>query len=559
MTRPSLAIGVDVGSTNVKVVAVSADGSLLAHQQRSLASDERPPVCEQDPEQIWEAVLEGVAACVAEVAPAPAGPAPTVAIGVASQYSSTVPVRADGAPTGPVVMWGDRRGTDACRRLLATPGNFELWVERHGIPPIGGGLSLGHVLHLIAEDPHGDSRFVEVMDYVTARLTGRVTATRHTMFTTQLCDNRSAAAWAAGDASQPDTANATTAALRYDPELLAASGIDPARLPELVAPDRPVGEVTPEVAARLGVAARSTVATGINDTAAAALATGAAAQRDGTQLDADHGDAARLGVDSDDAVDLDDGAPQTGVIAGLAIGTTAVLVTSAPGKAEDLDHEILSMPAPDGGYLVMAENGLGGRVPEAFLALLDGAGAGAAGQFAEAEVALASTEPGAGGVLCLPWLAGSMAPAGSDTARGGLVGVSLATTRSQLIRATFEGVGHNLAWLLRHVEAFIGETIVELRLTGGGAEVAGWPQVIADVVNRPVRVVADPSVAVARAAALRALAQVSDRSAAPAESASPEPVLSSNPETRAVYDGHQRAFEATFEALGPVWNLLSSS
>lgn len=554
MTRPSLAIGVDVGSTNVKVVVASADGSLLAHRQRSLATDGRPPVCEQDPEQIWEAVLDGVAACVAEVARAPAGPAPTVAIGVASQYSSTVPVRAYGSPAGPVLMWRDRRGTDACHRLFRTPGMFELWVERHGIPPIGGGLSLGHVLHLIAEDPHGDTRFVEVMDYVTARLTGRVTATRHTMFTTQLCDNRSVAAWSAGDASQPDTA-----ALGYDPDLLGASGVDPARLPELVAPDRPVGEVTPEVAARLGVAARSTVATGINDTAAAALATGAAAQGDGGHLDVDHGDATRLGVDSDDAVDLDDGEPQAGVIAGLAIGTTAVLVTSAPGKAEDLDHEILTMPAPDGGHLLMAENGLGGRVPEAFLAMLDGTGAGAAGQFAEAEVALASTEPGAGGVLCLPWLAGSMAPASSDTARGGFVGMSLATTRSQLIRATFEGVGHNLAWLLRHVEAFIGETIVELRLTGGGAEVAGWPQVIADVVNRPVRVVADPSVAVARAAALRALAQVSDRSSAPAESASPEPVLSSNPETRAVYDGHQRAFEATFEALGPVWNLLSSS
>ncbi len=554
MTRPSLAIGVDVGSTNVKVVVASADGSLLAHRQRSLATDGRPPVCEQDPEQIWEAVLDGVAACVAEVARAPAGPAPTVAIGVASQYSSTVPVRADGSPAGPVLMWRDRRGTDACHRLFRTPGMFELWVERHGIPPIGGGLSLGHVLHLIAEDPHGDTRFGEVMDYVTARLTGRVTATRHTMFTTQLCDNRSVAAWSAGDASQPDTA-----ALGYDPDLLGASGVDPARLPELVAPDRPVGEVTPEVAARLGVAARSTVATGINDTAAAALATGAAAQGDGGHLDVDHGDATRLGVDSDDAVDLDDGEPQAGVIAGLAIGTTAVLVTSAPGKAEDLDHEILTMPAPDGGHLLMAENGLGGRVPEAFLAMLDGTGAGAAGQFAEAEVALASTEPGAGGVLCLPWLAGSMAPASSDTARGGFVGMSLATTRSQLIRATFEGVGHNLAWLLRHVEAFIGETIVELRLTGGGAEVAGWPQVIADVVNRPVRVVADPSVAVARAAALRALAQVSDRSSAPAESASPEPVLSSNPETRSVYDGHQRAFEATFEALGPVWNLLSSS
>ena len=58
---------------------------------------------------------------------------------------------------------------------------------------------------------------------------GRVTATRHTMFTTQLCDNRSVAAWAAGDASQPDTA-----ALGYDPDLLGASGVDPARRPALV-------------------------------------------------------------------------------------------------------------------------------------------------------------------------------------------------------------------------------------------------------------------------------------------------------------------------------------
>ena len=67
----------------------------------------------------------------------PGGPAPTVAIGVASQYSSTVPVRADGSPAGPVLMWRDRRGTDACHRLFRTPGMFELWVERHGIPPIG--------------------------------------------------------------------------------------------------------------------------------------------------------------------------------------------------------------------------------------------------------------------------------------------------------------------------------------------------------------------------------------------------------------------------------------
>ena len=515
---PAFAIGVDVGSTNVKVVVVSADGSLLAHRQRSLATDERPPVCEQDPEQIWEAVLDGVAACVAEAAPVSTGPAPTVAIGVASQYSSTVPVRADGSPVGPVLLWRDRRGTDACRRLLASPGNVELWVERHGIPPIGGGLSLGHLLHLIAEDPDGDTRFVEVMDYVTARLTGRVTATRHTMFPTQLCDNRSALAGAT---------------LRYDPELLASSGVDPARLPELVAPDLPVWAVSPNVADRLGVATGSAVATGINDTAAAALATGAV------------------------AVGAGDRESEAGVVAGLAIGTTAVLVTSAARKAEDLDHEILTMPGPDGGHLVMAENGLGGRVPEAILALLDVGGTDAAVRFAEAEAALDSTAPGAGGVLCLPWLAGSMAPSGSATARGGFVGMSLTTTRAQLIRSVFEGVAHNLAWLLGHVEAFTGETIAELRLTGGGAEVAGWPQVLADVLDRPVRVLPEPSLAVARAAALRALTRVTEVPVDPAADVASVERLMPDRAARTMYDHHQLAFEAAFDALRPVWQTLN--
>ncbi len=513
MSAAALAIGIDVGSTNVKVVALAADGSLAAHRRRPLATNDRPPICEQDPEEIWDAVLSGVAECVAEATiDAPVvGVAPLVTIGVTSQYSSTVPVGPGGTPAGPLVMWRDRRGTEACHELLGTPGLFELWVERHGIPPIGGGLGLAHLLHLSAEDPGGQTRFVEVMDGITARLTGRVTATRHSMFTSQLCDNR----------SPQDVSRA------YDPDLLAASGIDPARLPPLVAPDEPVGTVTADLAARLGVDPASNVAPGINDTGAVALATGAEKPRQG------------------------------GVIAGASIGTTSVLVTRMDHKAEDLDHEILTMPAPDIGYLVMAENGLGGRVPEAMLALLDGADEMGETRFAGAEAALASTEPGAGGVLGLPWLDGSMAPSGSSTARGGFIGVSLSTTRAQLIRATFEGVAHNLAWLLRHVEAFIGAPVDEIRLTGGGAQVAGWPQIIADVLNRPVRVVAEPGLAAARSAALRArhLGSGSDEwSPTPAAtSASLQPNL----EARGVHERQQQAFERAFDALIPVLELLN--
>ena len=194
---------------------------------------------------------------------------------------------------------------------------------------------------------------------------------------------------------------------------------------------------------------------------------------------------------------------------------------------------------------------------EAILALLDVGGTDAAVRFAEAEAALDSTAPGAGGVLCLPWLAGSMAPSGSATARGGFVGMSLTTTRAQLIRSVFEGVAHNLAWLLGHVEAFTGETIAELRLTGGGAEVAGWPQVLADVLDRPVRVLPEPSLAVARAAALRALTRVTEVPVDPAADVASVERLMPDRAARTMYDHHQLAFEAAFDALRPVWQTLN--
>ncbi|MEZ5380649.1 MAG: FGGY family carbohydrate kinase [Microthrixaceae bacterium] len=528
MKRPTLAhsggavgVGIDVGSSNVKAVAVDASGTVLASRRRRLFTRDAPPVSEQDPEVLWEAVVDCLAGLAAGLGSATSNAPPEVAIGVASQYSSTVAVAADGTPAGPLLMWRDTRGTEACHALLATPGNFELWQERHGIPPIGGGLSLGHVLHLSAEDPHGDTRFVEVMDYITARLTGAVTATRHTMFTSQLCDNRA-----------PEGGG-------YDPELIAAAGLDQRRLPPLVPEGQVVGTVVPVLADRLGMASGSRVVAGMNDTAAVALATGA-----------------------------DDGATM-----GLAIGTTAVLVCRAPAKAEDLGHEILTMPGPDGGYLVMAENGLGGRVIEFVVEALDRPhpvaegvapasderppGRTASDRYAEADAALAATSPGAGGVLCLPWLSGSLAPRGSGTARGGFINCSLETTRADLLRAPFEGVAHNVAWLLGHVEAFTGRTVADVRLTGGGATVQRWPQVIADVLNRPVRVAGEPSLSVARAAGLRALQRTGTDCADPADEFDGTTALAPDPSTRHIYARHQRAFEASFEALEPVWQQLN--
>ena len=98
--------------------------------------------------------------------------------------------------------------------------------------------------------------------------------------------------------------------------------------------------------------------------------------------------------------------------------------------------------------------------------------------------------------MFLPWLSGSLAPTASGTMRGGFVNMSLETGRAELVRAVVEGVAHNLAWLLPHVETFTGDAIDEIAFVGGAARSAQWCQVLADVLGRPVAPLDSPEVGI---------------------------------------------------------------
>ena len=507
------ALGVDVGSTNVKAALIDADGVGIAVTQRALRSDRDGPAVTQDAGAMWDAVVDTVAELTA-AHPDAAGEIGT--IGVCSQYSSIVPVGADARPVAPMVMWSDHRGTDHSLAILADDDAFLTWLDRHGIPPLGSGLALAHILHLQHDRPElldATHAWLEPMDYVTARLTGRITATQHSMFMAQLCDNR-----------RLDTTE-------YDDGLVTMAGVDATKLPPLVPVDEPVGTLHPDVADALGVPADVIVLPGTNDTAIVGVAAGMA--RPGR--------------------------------AGLAIGTTSVVVDTVDRKDTDIDHEILSMPGIDPDrYLVFAENGYGGRLVEYVLDEIVHASDviadhGTDDLFARLDAVLQETGAGVDGTLFLPWLGGSLAPSASPGMRGGFVNVSLATRRVDLVRAVTEGVAHNLAWLLPHVETFTGRAIDELAFVGGAARSPGWCQVLADVLGRTVTPTIDPDTAVARAAARLALSRAghldADIVADGVELGRPhEP----DPAHRELYDLHQEQFEAAFAALRPISETLTT-
>jgi xylulokinase len=440
-------LAVDLGTSGLKVAVVDDTGRVLAHREARLTTIHLAEGgAEQDADEWWRLFGE----CARAIAPAHADD--IAAVAVTSQYMSIVAIDADGRPLHNAIMWMDSRGARGNHHRIA-PETVDLFFERHGLAPLGFGDQT-HIAFLRAARPdvHASAAaFVEPVDALNARLTGRICATQTTAMPLMTVDNR------------------THGATAHDPDLVAASGIDPAQLPPIVPFDEIVGTLTPAAAEHLGLHTDTVVVTGTIDSITSGIGCGA--------IDAD--------------------------ACALIVGTTTVIVTHVDRKTADLDHGLVSVPSPlPGRWFVMAENGVGGKPLELWLDVI-----GQAHDRAEHEAA--TSPPGSNGVLHLPWLNGTIAPVSDGRMRGGFVNLGLDTSRADMTRAVYEGVALNAAWLLPHVAALAERPVwPRVRFGGGGARSAFWAQVLADVLGTTVERVAEPAATNARGAALLAHARL---------------------------------------------------
>jgi len=112
---------------------------------------------------------------------------------------------------------------------------------------------------------------------------------------------------------------------------------------------------------------------------------------------------------------------------------------------------------------------------------------------------LANAAPmGSHGVLYLPYLAGERSPFTDPYARACYIGISGRTQRSDMVRAVMEGSCFAYRTLLETITT----QATALYVAGGGAQSSIWMQILADVIGSPVHIVANPTDAAARGAAL---------------------------------------------------------
>lgn len=164
-------------------------------------------------------------------------------------------------------------------------------------------------------------------------------------------------------------------------------------------------------------------------------------------------------------------------------GTVTSIGVRAKQPVRDAERRIYSVPF-DGDWLVRGSTASSGGVLEwAREQLLDA-------DFSWMDAAAARAEPGARGLLFLPFHTGERTPLWNPHARGALLGMSLNTDRGDMARAVYEG----LAFGARHVLVTMnscGAGVRSLRLAGGLARNDLLCQIKADVTGLPVLRLAD--------------------------------------------------------------------
>jgi xylulokinase len=432
-------IGIDLGTSGIKAVLIEDLSRVIAVAAEPVAVS-RPQIghSEQDPD-LW---VSTVLVCLDRLAvAAPREMAAVRGIGLSGQMLAALILDADLRPLRPAMLWNDQRALAECAELLAAVP--DIGRRTNGTPDPG--ITAPKLIWLRRHEPALMDRARMLMltkDYVRLALTGEVATEPSDAGGTQLLD---------------------VASSRWDADLCAAAGWDPAYLPPVLDSWAEAGRLHPDLCARWGMAGPVALAAGAGDNMGSTLGAG--------------------GVAPGDAV--------------LTIGTSGVacIVDAAfhPGpqrailtSAHVVPQVFLSM-----GVVMSATASLdwvgqmtGRKVPD-----LD----------AEAAAFVAARGPAAAPVF-LPCLTGIRTPLNRPDMTGRITGLHPGVTPAMLAYATMEGVAFQFADCVA-AQQEVGAVAERFTVVGGGTRSRLWLRLLATSLDRPISLIGGADMAGPRGAA----------------------------------------------------------
>lgn len=421
----SAVIGIDVGTTNVKGILLGEEGTALC-----FAQEEYPTYyphrgwAEQEPSAWWNAVCRVTRRLMADCRPL----RHISAIGISSHAPSYVPVDGEGRPLDRAIIWMDRRSDAEVGWLRDNIGEARILTVS------GNRIDAFYTLpKLLWHQANRQDEFkqahkiLQVNGYINYRLTGQFTIDSAHAGLTLCCDRRTN---------------------EWDTDMLERCGVDAAIMPDVFHCGDIIGLVSAEAAAETGLPPGVPVIAGTVDGAAAAL---------------------------------EAGVTRPGMAAEMN-GTSSVLIVSPDKPVATSSLIAMSHALPERSLLLGAMTSTGASLK--WLKEQYSVQSPLTYDWINAEAERSKLH---NDLLFLPYMMGERSPVWDSHARGVISGLSLSTTRGDIVRAVMEGCAFALRDNVEHAER-AGAVIASMRLVGGASESGVWNQIKADILGKELKV-----------------------------------------------------------------------
>ena len=414
-----LYIGIDLGTSSVKLILMSEKGEIVKSAVREYPlSFPHPGWSEQNPEDWKEAVLDGMRELTSGV-----DKAQIKGIGTGGQMHGLVVLDENDEVIRPAILWNDGRTEEETEYLNSVIGKNRLSEYTGNIAFAG--FTAPKLLWMKKHEKENFDRIRKIMlpkDYINYILTG-VHATDYS------------------DASGMlllDVKNR-----RWSREMTDICGIREEQLPKLYESFAPIGVIKDDVAKSVGLTNSVTVVAGAGDNAAAAVGTGTVGE-------------GRCNI---------------------SLGTSGTIFISSSSFHVDGANALHSFCHADGRWHLMACMLSAASCNKWFCEEILNSN-----DYAELQKNITDDSLGRNSVFFLPYLMGERSPLNDTSARSAFIGMSMDTTRSDMVQAVLEGV----AFALRdsfEIARSTGLDIKRSTVSGGGSKSRLWLRILSSVLD----------------------------------------------------------------------------
>ena len=414
-----LYIGVDLGTSAVKLLLMDADGGI-----KNVVSKEyplefpQPGWSQQAPEDWRKAVMEGIPELLQGF-----DGADVAGIGCGGQMHGLVVLDEHDNVIRPTILWNDGRTAAQVDYLNGVIGKEKLSALTANIAFAG--FTAPKILWMKEQEPENYAKIAKIMlpkDYVNYILTG-----------VHACDYSDASGMLLLDVEHKC----------WSKEMLEICGVTEAQMPKLFESYECIGTVKPEIAKLLGLGDNVKVAAGAGDNAAAAVGTGVVGEGG----------------------------------CNISLGTSGTVFISSQKFGVDPNNALHAFAHADGGWHLMGCMLSAASCNKWLLEDIFGTSDHAAEQAPITEERLGENH-----VFFLPYLMGERSPINDTNARGTFIGMTMDTTRADLVQAVLEGVAYAIRDSVE-VARSLGIVINSSKICGGGAKSGLWKKMIANILN----------------------------------------------------------------------------